>query len=592
MKLNSIYLLLALAATTTLSGCFSSTKSNNILDMSELIPARESSKDDWGFYSPDGEFYLADEYESRPSSVINGYFSVEEGKSGYTLYKFDKKKPTAVLEELKAVGFVSDGLVPIVRKGERITVVNTSGETQFTLDPVNGKEITWAAPGFAEGRLLIHDENGNYGYVATDGSCVIKPKYNAANEFAEGLAVVSERDEDNNMRYSVINDAGDIVFKIKQKAYSDTFKDGMLIVQDDNDRLIFLDNSGNQVLKCPSKCKKISEYNKEFIIYRTDDYKYGVINFEGENIIRAKYDGIALYGDNRFICNTKDGDDREIVVLDEAAEELFDIDDYTLVSWAGRYGLIGSDKNGFEFLDDEGKPLKNAQFEEVGPSLNASYAIYSDYFDMNAAVDAFANLFTDRGVDKYCLGAAPADYFSAPADYTYRSTVRVDSLALGYKYKVTAELNFNQTIADYTYESYGYYNYTRRYYWRDGSEIAYIRVNIDTDTEWGNDGSIALVKKLKDKGFKLIDQTKAESDLYGAVMTNGDLCYLITSSKGGNEGNITVAKNTSENISRFRQNISNFNELSSEYGSQQLERIEFTDSVACEEEILDVEGCE
>lgn len=586
MKLNSIYLLLALAATTTLSGCFSSTKSNNILDMSELIPARESSKDDWGFYSPDGEFFLADEYENRPSSVINGYFSVEEGKSGYTLYKFDKKKPTAVLEELYAVGYVSDGLIPIVRKGERITVVNTSGETKFTLDPVNGKEITWAAPGFAEGRLLIHDENGNYGYVATDGSCVIKPKYNAANEFAEGLAVVSERDEDDNLQFSVINDAGDIVFKIKQQPYTYNFEDGMLIVQDDNGRLIFLDNSGNQVLKCPSKCTEISDYNKKFIVYRTDNYKYGVINFEGENIIRAKYDGIALYGDNRFICKTGDGDDCEIVVLDEAAEELFDIDDYTIVIWAGRYGLIGSDKNGLEFLDNEGKPLKNAQFEEVGPGFNASYAIYSDFFDMNAAVDAFANLFTDRGVDKYCLGAAPADYFSNPADYTYRSAVMVDSLALGYKYKVTADLNFNQTIADYTYESYGYYNYSRRDYWRDGSEITNIRVNILTDTEWGNDGSIALVKKLKEKGFKLIDQTKAESDNYGALMTNGDLCYLINSTKGENEGSVTVAKNTTDNINNYRRRISNWN------GSSAASDIAYFDDDSVEEEILEVEGCE
>lgn len=585
MKLNSIYLLLALAATTTLSGCFSSTKSNNILDMSELIPARESSKDDWGFYSPDGEFFLADEYENRPSSVINGYFSVEEGKSGYTLYKFDQKKPTAVLEELYAVGYVSDGLVPIVRKGERITVVNTSGETQFTLDPVNGKEITFAAPGFVEGRLRIHDENGNYGYVATDGTYVIKPKYNTANEFAEGLAVVSERDEDDNLQFSVINDAGDIVFKIKQQPYTYNFEDGMLIVQDDNGRLIFLDNSGNQVLKCPNKCKEISDYNKKFIVYRTDNYKYGVINFEGENIIRAKYDSIALYGDNRFICKTEDGDDCEIVVLDEAAEELFDIDDYTIVIWAGRYGLIGSDKNGLEFLDNEGKPLKNAQFEEVGPGFNASYAIYSDYFDMNAAVDAFANLFTDRGVDKYCLGAAPADYFSNPADYTYRSAVMVDSLALGYKYKVTADLNFNQTIADYTYESYGYYNYSRRDYWRDGSEITNIRVNILTDTEWGNDGSIALVKKLKDKGFKLIDQTKAESDNYGALMTNGDLCYLINSTKGENEGSVTVAKNTTDNINNYRRRISNWN------GSSAASDIAYFDD-SVEEEILEVEGCE
>lgn len=99
---KSICALLAAAAATVFTGCSSSGSGDKLLDMSELIPVRESSKDNWGFYSPDGKTFLLDEFEHQPSSVIGGLFSVQEGKDGgYTLYKFDEKKPAAILEGLK-----------------------------------------------------------------------------------------------------------------------------------------------------------------------------------------------------------------------------------------------------------------------------------------------------------------------------------------------------------------------------------------------------------------------------------------------------------------------------------------------------------
>ena len=558
---KSICALLAAAAATVFTGCSSSGSGDKLLDMSELIPVRESSKDNWGFYSPDGKTFLLDEFEHQPSSVIGGLFSVQEGKDGgYTLYKFDEKKPAAILEGLKAVGFLSDGLIPVVKKGERISIADKNGEVKFTLDPVKDKEIIQCGDGFWDGLLYVINQDNKYGFVSTDGSYVVEPKYDTASNFSDGLCVVGVRSEgdDPEMQYSVIDKKGETVFKIKHTPYKMDFQDGLLLVRDDNDRFIFLDTKGEQVYKCPEKFKSIYGYNKKYIIFGDDDDKSGVANFDGETVIRPKYDRIAFYGDDQFIAAVSD--DEECYVLDKEGEKVIDLDGYKMAVWAGRYGLVGYDKSGYEFLDKEGKPLKGAAFEDISPSYCASFMIASDYFNMDGAVSDIVGLIKDAGVADYKLGEAPSVHFSDPSRYTYTSSVSLDSIEIkGYKYTISVEARFNQSMADYTYESYGYYNYQRRDYWREGTELSNFIINIATETEWGNAGSIAVVKKLKDNGFKLISQTDAKTKSYGALMTKGDMILMVTSNEGSTNGTIEIVAYSSEIEENGRQYIKNLN---------------------------------
>lgn len=587
-KLKSICALLAAAAATVLSGCGSSGSGNDLLDMSELIPVRETSKDNWGFYSPKGETFLLDEFEHRPSSVIGGLFSVQEGKEGYyTLYKFDEKKPAPVLEDLKAVGYLSEGLIPVVKKGERISIADKDGKVKFTLDPVKDKEITYCASGFSDGILAVSDQDNNYGYITTDGTYIAEPKYDSAQEFREGLAVVGvkEEGEEYKYQYSVIDTKGETVFKIKHDIYGTSFKDGLLLVKDDNERLIFLDTKGEQVYKCPEKMKGIADYNKKYIIFCDDEDNYGVSTFDGETVIRPKYDGMGFYGDDKFVVTIGDDDEKECKVIDKDGEELIDLDGYDSAFWAGRYGLVGRDKSGFEFLDDEGKPRKNAAFEEAEPSFSACWAVYSDYFNMDAAVAAVVGLIKDSGVAQYELGEAPSVHFTDPSNYTYTSSVTLDTLEIkGYKYDITVRANFNQSMADYTYESYGYYNYQRRDYWREGTVLASFAINISTETEWGNAGSIAVVKKLKENGFKLISQTDAKTKSYGALMTKGNMILMVTSNEGASTGAIEIVAYSSDVENAGRNYISNLNSSESDDVPAVIDDYEAADSVAVEAE--------
>lgn len=46
--------------------------------------------------------------------------------------------------------------------------------------------------GFYEGRARVHDEDFNYGYIDTEGNLVVPCRYNSADDFSEGLAVVEQ----------------------------------------------------------------------------------------------------------------------------------------------------------------------------------------------------------------------------------------------------------------------------------------------------------------------------------------------------------------------------------------------------------------
>lgn len=133
--------LIALAMSAGLASCGGS--SGPIENAIEYFPFQLESDGKWGMIDKDGEVLFSEEFKSEPSPVIDGVFFVREG-DGYTLYKAsDKPKPINGCEKLLSVGIMTDGIVPISRENERITIINKSGETVAVLNPVAGKEIVY-----------------------------------------------------------------------------------------------------------------------------------------------------------------------------------------------------------------------------------------------------------------------------------------------------------------------------------------------------------------------------------------------------------------------------------------------------------------
>ncbi len=213
----------------------------------DYIAVQVDKDGSWSFYGPDGEVLLKDEFKNNPSNVVDGYFFVQEGKKElYTLYKFDKKKPEAIAEGFKQLGYMGDGLIPSVRENERISVLDNKGKVKFTLQPVNGKEVTVCESRYNEGLLRIGVDDGDdktkYGYINTDGKVVISPKFSRGSNFKDGLAIVCLSDETRGEKaeYAIIDKNGETVkkFRTGTRPVDYEFKDGYLIMRDSNDRFL------------------------------------------------------------------------------------------------------------------------------------------------------------------------------------------------------------------------------------------------------------------------------------------------------------------------------------------------------------------
>ncbi|MDE6287796.1 MAG: WG repeat-containing protein [Muribaculaceae bacterium] len=535
MKINKLAsLLLAMATVAGITSCGSGS-SDSYWKNIDAIAVQESSDGNWSFYKPDGTLLYEDEFKARPSAICNGFFVVEEG-DGYTVYHADKKPEVlGDLEDLKSAGyFWEDGLMPVVRPKERISVVNTKGETVFTLEPYKGKEIVSCDPAFSEGLLGVETEDGLYGFVNTKGEMVIVPKYKWANTFNYGRAAVSKNDEDETSL--IIDKKGEPLFNLRkgQIVENPYLTAEYILVQDTNDHLLILDTKGETVFKCPSKVKRVVDVRGNKLIFKNDDGECGLMNLDGETLIRPKYSGMQFMDGDKLLAQLDD----YAVVINIEGEESLRLEDYKEVWWSSKFGFVARDRNDYVFLDKEGKSVKNADFSQIytAPINLYCHPISSDYFNMDAVVNAVVGLVKDNGVGKYHFGDSPAQVFSDgyPRQYSGDYSARINDLDItGVKYSISVSGHFTSAIAQYNYSYYSSSSYT----WGTGKLLGFT-INISTQSDWGKEGSEALLKAFERNGYKLVKRTGKKADRFAALLQQGNKLILIGAQKDGSDGEV------------------------------------------------------
>ncbi len=357
----------------------------NSEDELEYIPVSEDGER-WGFLGRDHKVVLADEFKHKPSAVVNGHFSVREGK-GYALYKFSGKRPEVVkgCDNLECVGVFRGGLAPVTKKGKRISVINPQGETRFELNPVGGKEIKVCALGFTDGRLMVINEDGKMGFVDEKGNYVVRPTYDDANPFNEGVAIVA-REKDNGKRYSVINEAGEVIFNMRDSyrpikddvgdalGGSLMYNGGYIFVRDD-DRILAIDKKGES-RKMSSKVKDVHDWDDEYIVFSNESGEQGVIDYDGERIVSPKYERIQIIGNDDFLC--VDDDKARIVNGKGETTATIDISDGKCICLDPAIGIAAQEKSSVNFYKLNGERVCDTDFKDLDILASACSVVYSD----------------------------------------------------------------------------------------------------------------------------------------------------------------------------------------------------------------------
>lgn len=588
MRKNFLVLGFAIALTALFSGCdkFGFGKSEVTVD---YIPVQSTTGGSWSFIDAEGNPVGDQDWEFEPTVTKGGMFTARLD-SGLTVYKWNKTvaEPMENLRNLLCVGEYNEGLRPIVRRLDRISIVNGDGEEQFKLEPVDGKEIVRCGLGFYDGLLIIVNEDYKYGAIDTEGNVVIKPKFDELTSFNDGVALgvtYNPNDYEAGPTLYIVNKADGKSKKVKGKfGYPEgegfeyePFNHGKTYAWAPMDTTTYsMDQLSISVDGNVEKVKGNWAGTLENGSYALNTYSE-----EGST-------GQWLSETGEKIKDVKNGTYSPIthfmVSMEEKGCKVFDLEGNKILSfgngfaaWPGgdfgpvvteydeNYNIKGVDL--YYLVDKKENKYESASFKGVGTSSVISFSqseeegymegptITSAYIDVTAAASSMASMLGSgsvKGKDYYYLGQpltemlkgenaqfynAQTSSISIPTDTTYY-------LAKGAGFWVNGTAEPSGTVVSPTYTKYFDHVYTDYYgtrwgYWRNkqtgvkfnpSCKVAAFNLVLSTNHPSGDELRSAVGRHLKKQGFTLVSSGTNYDEYHQG--DNGVIIYGSKDSKG------------------------------------------------------------
>lgn len=256
-----------------------------------LYPISKAVDDEikWGYIDRNGnvvikpKFKYAEDFQDNGLAVVQG----ENEKYGLinTLGHYVLEPSYEFLQEYK-----EGRLVASWQGNSRI--IDEKGQIVAELEKTNMRA-------FSEGLAVYWkqvDSKSVYGYVDYTGKTVLEAKYEWADDFKKGEALVRK---DNGV-YSIIDKTG---YEKGSFSYSSVsaLNDGMLVYKDKSNSSGYIDKMGAIVI--PAKFSEAQKFEDGFAIVSMNKdfpWKYGVINKKGDFIIKPEYSSIIYLGEGLF----------------------------------------------------------------------------------------------------------------------------------------------------------------------------------------------------------------------------------------------------------------------------------------------------
>ncbi|MBD5427039.1 MAG: WG repeat-containing protein [Treponema sp.] len=429
LKQLALWFVLAFFLTLAFPSCNVKTLDEDDTDNFEIeyIPVRFEKNGLWSLVSRKGEIKYQNAFKNEPTCVINGIFTIEDDNEMFTVCNINSDIPTPIksLSNLKQVGYINEGLLPICYPGKRISVVNKKGVEQFVLNPINGAEIEMCSNHFSDGMLWICDENDKCGFVNTKGECVILPIYENCGNFSEGKALVLI-----DSVWRVIDKSGRELFVMEKDLFPDftnrpacetgyeEFKYNRICVTDrdfskpDQEYHYYMYDGQGNMTQLSSEIKSIVDYDNTNIIYNSFSHKAGdkyfikkdnlfdkgLITLTGEIVINPIYETLVFLSSNELLGRNieKPVTDEGWEIIDAAGNTIYNLNytttgiQYNNIQYIPDFGLIGSIAGksyyGGTIIQKNGKPVNaDLYFEQFGTKKSPRYftAIESCYSTSN-----------------------------------------------------------------------------------------------------------------------------------------------------------------------------------------------------------------
>ena len=367
----------------------------------EYVPFQETDGGQWSMISPSGEVLFTEEFKNTPTLAIEGRFMVKNENGLWEIYSAEKKPQKIGNEYAYATAF-HNGRALVAERNDYIKIIDTDGKEIKKLDKI-GNKIIDAAETFSEG-YSVYKTGNVYGTIDEDGKEVIKADYLILYSCSDGKLIgvnkkhekeFNKKEGKRKLTYDVLNQDGKILFSINSDKYSNIgtrFIDGLLpvAVEKDGKECWGLINDKNEVVVKPSeKLKGISDIKGDRFVY-TNGEGYGVMNLEGKNVIRAKYDFLYFDVSNRLIAiteKTKDSKNYDCKFIDGEDNQIGE-DKYVSINplsqFDGQFSFVKVSDRIWSIVNKEGKQLEGLP-DIVNINLSiGDYEVLNDHIDFTA----------------------------------------------------------------------------------------------------------------------------------------------------------------------------------------------------------------
>lgn len=363
------------------------------------MPFQESEKSNWGLIDASGQALLTDEYEQMPTVVMHDRFFVKNKKGLWELYTAEAK-PKQIGDEYSQAGVFVENVAPVVQKDKQIEFIDVDGNVKFTLDKVDGKVVS-SSTNFKDG-VAIFQVDQYYGCINPNGDVVVEPDYLKIYPANEGKMLAVHKKQEKYLQsgdldqvtYTILSTKGEELGTMKSSKFKLTdgiFQSGVMVVTDDagdgSRRVGLVDQNGDWVLKPSDKVKGIKAIQgKQFIF--TDGEQQGVMDFEGNVLIRPRYADIVFANSTLFFAKADKS---------EAGYELMDInekqigkDEYmNVLPFMGANAIVQESQDNWIFINTQGEDLKVKQdVYSISNKAMGDAVVQNEYFDFDNIISS------------------------------------------------------------------------------------------------------------------------------------------------------------------------------------------------------------
>ncbi len=312
-----------------------------------------------GYFNLEGKIVINPQFEQ--GGIFNeglALIKTSENKYGF----IDEQGKIVINPQFKMASNFSDGLAPVVSEGGKCQYIDKEGKIKLTIDSAD------ACGEFKEGiaRIML---NRKYGFIDKDGKVIVKPQFDRAGDFNEGMAQVKMiiQDTDNKTvipKYGFINSKGEYAINLQTywttSEYSSPFCEGLLLITDKEGKCGYINQEGKIVINPQFTYAGNFSNGLAWVL---QGEQFGYIDKEGKFVINPQFNRAYDFASNGLaVVGQKNGDDEKYGYIDKSGKFIINPQFACASPFIGSVALASTDQKQLGIIDNKGKFTANPQF--------------------------------------------------------------------------------------------------------------------------------------------------------------------------------------------------------------------------------------